>query len=124
MLSTKDYVEEALVEIAQSHGVKVTADAGRQGNVLTYRTYNKEFKLMGSVTVHFEESFASIVNYAGRDAGESFRYGDATHKLIAEVSNRLNLKGAAEAAQDSEEQPAETPEANSRKKLAQDAFPF
>ncbi|HEQ60292.1 MAG TPA: hypothetical protein ENN74_01655 [Firmicutes bacterium] len=120
MFTTQRFVEEELDNKAREQSLKITADAGRQANIVTYRTYDSSFKLLGSVTLHFEESFASIVNYAGRDAGESFRYGDATHKLIAEVFQRLHLEGAPEAA----EEEAQAAQGESKKKLAQDAFPF
>ena len=120
MFTTQRFVEDELNSKAQSRDVKITADTGRQANIVTYRTYDSSFKLLGSVTLHFEESFASIVNYAGRDAGESFRYGDATHKLIAEVFHRLHLEGPPK----TEVEETEEAKADSKKKLAQDAFPF
>lgn len=120
MLTTQRFVEDALNDKAHSRDLKITSDAGRQANIVTYRTYDSRFQLRGAVTVHFEESFASIVNYAGRDAGESFRYGDATHKLIAEIFHRLHLDTSAPAAPEQEEEA----EGDSKKKLAHDAFPF
>jgi len=120
MFNTQRFMEDELGLKAQSENVKVTADTGRQANVVTYRTYDSNFRLLGAVTVHFEESFASIVNYAGREAGESYRYGDATHKLIEQVYNRLHLQPSTEGeAKQVEESPT-----GSTGNTARDAFPF
>ena len=131
MLSTQGFVEDELGEIAHRQGLKVTADVGRQGNVITYRTYDDQLTLIGTVTVHFEESYASIVNYAGRDSGQTFRYGDTTQGLMNEICKNLKIEPIStekEAEKDEgslvSKSTVTTENEATRKKAAQDAFPF
>lgn len=91
MLKTQEFVEREILEKAQESGFKATADAGRQGNVMNYRVYDQNLVLKGSVAVHYEESYANLINYAGRDAGTTFRYGDCTRDLVQEILKRLGL---------------------------------
>jgi len=142
MLTTQQMVDHEIGLEAEKHGLKVTSDVGHQGNVITYRTYDKDYHLIGTVTVHFEESYASIVNYAGRDAGESYRYGDSTINLVKEVFTRLRIweetegrSGQTQAAKATEKPRVAVPTENgaeiektksdpTKKKAISDAFPF
>lgn len=122
LLTTQKFLEDELAHKAEDKGVKITSDCGNKANVVTYRTYDSEFKLLGSVTIHFEESYASIVNYAGRDAGDSFRYGDGTGNLVREIFKRLKLEG--EMVNQPEKEKSLAQAGGGRNKTIEDAFPF
>jgi hypothetical protein len=92
MNTTQGFIEDEMEQRAQCGGLKITCDLGHQGNVVTYRTYNEVLHLIGTVTVHYEESFASIVNYAGRDTGANYRYGRATQKLMKAICDELKIE--------------------------------
>jgi len=135
MLKTQEFVEREIQEKAQEIGFKATADAGRQGNVMNYRVYDQNLRLRGSVSVHYEESYANLINYAGRDAGTTFRYGDCTRDLVQEILKRLGLEGAVQ--QETQAETKSTPDAaaadpalarkqaeKARLASVADAFPF
>jgi hypothetical protein len=133
MLKTQEFVEREIQEKAQEIGFKATADMGRQGNVMNYRGYDQNLHLKGSVSVHYEESYANLINYAGRDAGTTFRYGDCTRDLVQEILKRLGLEGVIQQEAKAETAPAAaaTDPTLARKQAEKarlasvaDAFPF
>jgi hypothetical protein len=91
MLTTQDLIEEAIADRAQVQGIRVTADKGHEPNIITYRAYDSDLNFLGSVTLHYEENFASFVNYASRDSGDSYRYGKCTTELVNQVLEKLKI---------------------------------